>query len=470
MKKIILLLTLILGIILINSNVNAANNITERLKGRLLLQVEQGGAIWYVNPLDSKKYQVTFANALSLFENFALGITNADLIKIPANLESIKPDLDSDGDGYKDRTELEYYYSPYIPGDNKGKFTTDNNLAHRLKGRLLLQVEQRGAIWYVDHTGIRHSVRWDNLMDLFRGLALGITNSDLAKINTGHVSASHNIKNENSCTSNWQCGTWSQCSISGSQSRVCSDLNNCGITQNKPTESQSCSYQAPTVSTKFLNDDPTTQKILSGQISQYDMREFDYLAKVDGPYKIDNYAYKIVSAIKMLGYSQTSANMSVGAGIYYSVLQLNKFQKQHNLPQSHYLTAETLSKLVDEYNKVESLYNNGRSFPLYNDFITPPENEPPKEHYLTIISLALQALPQPLVVWTKENFTSGQLATDYDESKKVYCAPNYYNAFKRNSSFPIVCELKFTEGKYVDNLSLTSDKLEVATYLHEYAH
>lgn len=243
MKKTILLLVLILGIISImpNDSAHAANNITERLKGRLLLQVEQGGAIWYVNPLDSKKYQVTFANALSLFENFALGITNADLIKIPANIESIPSELDTDNDGYKDRTELQHNYSPYIPGNYKGKFTIDNNLTNRLKGRLLLQVEQKGAIWYVDHTGIRYNVRWDNLMNLFRSLALGITDADLALVGNGK-----NLATQPSCMPSWQCSNWSICSTSETQTRVCSDVNNCGSTKNKPTESQSCHYQALT--------------------------------------------------------------------------------------------------------------------------------------------------------------------------------------------------------------------------------
>ena len=57
-----------------------------------------------------------------------------------------------------------------------------NSITNRLKGRLLLQVEQGGAIWYVDINGIRHNVRWNNLMDLFTRLALGITDKDLAEV------------------------------------------------------------------------------------------------------------------------------------------------------------------------------------------------------------------------------------------------------------------------------------------------
>ena len=123
-----------------------------RLKGKILLQVESHGEAWYVNPKDEKKYSVTFANALPLFENFALGITDTDLAKIP------------------------------LAGSNE-----IGNLAlrNRLKGWLLLQVEQKGAIWFIDQNGYRHSVTWNNLMDLFENLALGITDNDLNKIYYG---------------------------------------------------------------------------------------------------------------------------------------------------------------------------------------------------------------------------------------------------------------------------------------------
>ncbi|MBU4360329.1 hypothetical protein KKA66_00530, partial [Patescibacteria group bacterium] len=133
--------------------------------------------------------QVTWETAMPLFQNFALGITDADLLKIPVDTESINPELDTDGDGYKDEHELKNGYNPYNP--QPVKFNLDNKVGQRLKGRLLLQVQQGGAIWYVDIDGIRHNVRWNNLMYLFTTLALGITDSDLGEV--GNVE-----------TANWQ--------------------------------------------------------------------------------------------------------------------------------------------------------------------------------------------------------------------------------------------------------------------------
>ena len=136
----------------LNQHVKHNFNLTKRVKGRMLLRVEKRGEIWYVNPRDEKKYQVTFANALYLFQNLALGINNVDLDKIP------------------------------VSGSSQ---IGDKNLRNRLKGYLLLQVQNHGAIWYVDDDGYRHSITWKNLLDTFRKLSLGISDNDLSQFNYG---------------------------------------------------------------------------------------------------------------------------------------------------------------------------------------------------------------------------------------------------------------------------------------------
>lgn len=45
---------------------------------------------------------------------------------------------------------------------------------------------------------------------------------------------------ESDCTPDWQCSAWSECSQAGTQTRTCTDKNDCGVTTNKPSESQSC--------------------------------------------------------------------------------------------------------------------------------------------------------------------------------------------------------------------------------------
>jgi hypothetical protein len=155
----------------------------EHVSGRMLLRTEQGGEIWYVNPTDERKYSVTWDNALPFFQKVALGINNEDLNKIPVDTSTVDSNLDSDGDGYKDVEEIKNGYNPY--NRKAEKVRTETKTSNRLKGRLLLQTEQGGAIWYVGQDGKRRNVRWDNLMDIFRSEALGIAESDFASIYYG---------------------------------------------------------------------------------------------------------------------------------------------------------------------------------------------------------------------------------------------------------------------------------------------
>jgi len=124
----------------------------DRVKGQLLLQVQQNGEIWYVDPIEYKRYYVSVTNALPLFRKLSLGITNNDLATIP------------------------------LTGSSQS-----SSLGNRLKGRLLLAVEDLGRVWYVDMKGQRREVREDNIMTIFRALGLGITDTDLNQIPIGDL-------------------------------------------------------------------------------------------------------------------------------------------------------------------------------------------------------------------------------------------------------------------------------------------
>lgn len=139
-------------------------NLLEHVKGRLLLQVQQHGEIWYVSPVTGKRYQVTTANALPLFRSLSLGITNADLGNIP------------EYGGYMHRYNM--------------------TLRNRVAGRLLLAVEDHGRVYYVqpDETW-RREVTQENIMDVFRKHSLGITDADLGTIPLGDVNVSEVANN-----------------------------------------------------------------------------------------------------------------------------------------------------------------------------------------------------------------------------------------------------------------------------------
>ncbi len=177
--------------------------LVERVRGRILLQVESHGEAWYVNPKDDKRFYLKDGStAYSLMREAGLGITNADLAKIPVGFEDRFNDTDTDGDGLADKLESGLGTDPNkadTDGDGlmdkaeilartnplgAGNLSSDNSLVNRLRGRIVLQVESRGEAWYIDPSdGKRYYMRdGEAAYQIMRFRSLGITNSDLAKI------------------------------------------------------------------------------------------------------------------------------------------------------------------------------------------------------------------------------------------------------------------------------------------------
>jgi len=138
-------------------------SLVTRMLGRILLQVEEHGEAWYVNPADSLRYYMANgAVAYTMMRNFSLGITDADLAKIPTV-----------------ETSADMLAATSI--------CSKNSLANQLKGKILLQVEQHGEAWYVhpDKCYRIYMADGDAAYDIMRFLSLGIANADLEKMPSG---------------------------------------------------------------------------------------------------------------------------------------------------------------------------------------------------------------------------------------------------------------------------------------------
>ena len=182
-------------------NANANSNVD----GRILLQVEENGEAWYVLPDTSERFYLADGDiAYAGLRTFGLGITNSDLDKIPVGLalesggedsdgdglsdqleealHSSLTEIDSDHDGYDDKTEIEGGYNPIA----LGAMEFDSELTERLKGQILIQVEDLGQAWYLNpDDGKRYYMKdGDAAYEIMRYLSLGITNDDLATITT----------------------------------------------------------------------------------------------------------------------------------------------------------------------------------------------------------------------------------------------------------------------------------------------
>lgn len=174
------------------------------------MQVESHGEAWYLNPRDGRRYSLGRpSEALNLMRGLGVGITNADLAKIPiapalsnstdTDRDGLSDDLevslgtdiaksDSDGDGYSDRIEI---YGGYDP-KGVGKASFDSSFTSRNKGKIFLQVQSKGEAWYVDPVGLkRHFLgRPVDAFSAMRSLGLGISDADLSSLAVGSLSSS----------------------------------------------------------------------------------------------------------------------------------------------------------------------------------------------------------------------------------------------------------------------------------------
>ncbi len=118
-------------------------NLSNKLSGRIILQVEANGEAWYLNPENNKRYFLGRPeDAFNVMRELGLGISNKD-------------------------------------------FETLNGVApRRLSGKILLKVEDSGEAYYVNPIDLKmHFLgRPSDAFEVMRNLGLGISNSDIIKI------------------------------------------------------------------------------------------------------------------------------------------------------------------------------------------------------------------------------------------------------------------------------------------------
>lgn len=74
------------------------------------------------------------------------------------------------------------------------------------------------------------------------------------------------------CSPNWDCETWSNCSSSGTQTRTCIDSNSCGIDTDKPHESRNCT-SPENISEVSVETTPTVTQVSLGGVSAQDINQ-----------------------------------------------------------------------------------------------------------------------------------------------------------------------------------------------------
>ena len=188
--------------------VKVNKTLTKSVGGKVLLQVENNGEAWFVDTKSgSKFYMKDGQTAYEMLKAFGLGITTADLEKIPVGYddrlaeglddsdgdglsdtleEALGTDpfsKDTDNDGYTDDQELQAGYRP----SGLGSYTIDKKIISRLGNGIVLQVSganARGQAWLLKD-GKRFYIDPRTAYNAMRYLSLGITNDDIRKIQVG---------------------------------------------------------------------------------------------------------------------------------------------------------------------------------------------------------------------------------------------------------------------------------------------
>ncbi len=127
--------------------VNAAT-LNQKLKGRILLQVESRGEAWYINPDDLQSYYMANGDdAFNLMRRFGLGITNKDF------------DL------------------------MKNKFPS------KYAGKIFLKVQDSGKAYYINPVDLKPYFLGsaNDAYEIMKRLGLGITNKNLEIIKNGNA-------------------------------------------------------------------------------------------------------------------------------------------------------------------------------------------------------------------------------------------------------------------------------------------
>lgn len=245
------ILLVVLIYLIFKLNFVKAENLGAQLKGKIVLQVQQNGEAWYINPLNIERYYMGRPNdAFELMRSLGIGITNLDLEKIQIADQNIysgqntdpdgdglsnmfedaigtnKNNIDSDSDGYNDKEEILNGYNP----KGVGRLNINNSFAISHKGKIFLQVENHGEAWYINPDNNKRYFlgRPDDAFNIMRSLGLGITDENLNQIVISENSiAINNPDNPIICSNECSAIGLTQCNGSGYQTCGNYDSDNC---------------------------------------------------------------------------------------------------------------------------------------------------------------------------------------------------------------------------------------------------
>jgi len=250
----------------------------EDLKGRILLQVQNKGEAFYINPTDGLRYYLSRPqSAWVALRQFGLGISDKDLQKVkPFILPNQQNDSDQDGlsdeiekslgtdfqkkdsdnDGYNDLAEIQNGYDPTSKSATK---IFDQNFSKKLNGKIVLQVENKGQAWYINPSdGFRYYLGNPNdALAVMKKLGLGISNNDLQKIAQGKIREDIFVFPSTNATNNQTTNTTNATNNTATNATNNQTTNTTNATNNTATNTTNNTNNQTTNTTNLTNNQTT---------------------------------------------------------------------------------------------------------------------------------------------------------------------------------------------------------------------
>jgi len=176
----------------------------ERLLGKIIIKVQSAGEAYYLDPNTKKMYYLGKPeDAIEVIKERGVGITNANLDKITIGITSMtgpdsdgdglsdifedavktdKNKVDSDGDYFSDKSELEGGFDPRSGGGKKSAYST--TFSKQQAGKIFLQVENSGEAWYLNPGDSKRYFlgRPGDAYNIMKKFGLGVSNADFATL------------------------------------------------------------------------------------------------------------------------------------------------------------------------------------------------------------------------------------------------------------------------------------------------
>lgn len=130
--------------------------LTKKLHGKMLLDVEGNGEVYYVDPVTGgKEYLANGSSAQKLLERRALGINEENFAKLTISTEKEDPSI-----------------------------CKESKMGKRLRGRIVLRVEKNGEAYWINPENCKayYAGTHEASYELMKKMSLGIKKKDLAKV------------------------------------------------------------------------------------------------------------------------------------------------------------------------------------------------------------------------------------------------------------------------------------------------